>query len=282
MKLSNGPIQYQKGWTEFFKLKFFLTTDVLIPRPETELLVEEIISRVKNEELSVQSGEHNSETLTPNSTLRIMDIGTGSGCIAISLAKNLPNAKIFAVDKSEKALEVAKKNAKYHRVENKVLFLEGDVLSGIKVMPDIIAANLPYIPTFKLMYLDPLVREFEPKIALDGGSDGFDLYRKLFQQVAHSIRPPQGWQHEVASDEKRPEIPVDFPVRRSPKFKAPRLNDTPPKWNVRTPRLIICEIDEDQGDLAKQEAKKYFPNALIEIKKDLAKKDRILVIGFGR
>lgn len=280
MQLNLGPIQYQKGWTEFFKLKFKLTPDVLIPRPETELLVEEVINFCKSYSVMLNSFQH-LDTQIPkqvrDDNLTIADIGTGSGCIAISLAKNLParnathsvaggsNAKIIAIDVSEKALEVAKKNAKFHKVDKRILFLENDLLTNVKVMPDIIAANLPYIPTFKLMYLDPLVREYEPKLALDGGSDGLELYRKLFQQIAHFTRPPQGWQqgwqHDVIASEKSP---VDFSTKQLPESRAPRL--------------IICEIDEDQGDLTKQEAKKYFPNAEIEIKKDLAKKDRFLVI----
>lgn len=235
MKLASGPIQYQKGWTEFFKLKFKLTQDVLIPRPETELLVEEIIN------FTNQNYTLNSIPYT------LADIGTGSGCIAISLAKNLPKHKIIAIDLSPKALEIARKNAKFHKVDKRVLFLENDLLSGIKVMPDIIAANLPYIPTFKLMYLDPLVREFEPKMALDGGSDGLELYHKLFQQISQLDQ-----------------------------------NGTPPRWNVRTPRLVICEMDEDQGQNLKYEAQKYFPKAKIEIKKDLAKKDRFLIVEFVR
>lgn len=241
MKLANAPIQYQKGWTEFFKLKFKLTQDVLIPRPETELLVEEIINFVDCESTIDDRSATNDQRLT------IADIGTGSGCIAISLAKKLPKHKIIAIDHSSKALEVAKKNAKFHRVENRVMFLENDLLTGVKVMPDIIAANLPYIPTFKLMYLDPLVREFEPKMALDGGSDGLDLYRRLFQQI---------------------------------KDLSPSVQDDNKQKG--TPRLIICEIDEDQGQNIKYEAQKYFPNANIEIKKDLAKKDRFIIVGFGQ
>ncbi len=223
MQLAQGPIQYQKGWTEFYKLKFRLTTDVLIPRPETELMVEDAINFVKD-----------------NSTLdaqryTLADIGTGSGCIAISIAKNLPKAKVIAIDLSPKALTVAKSNAKYHKVDRRIIFFENDLLTNFKVAPDIIVANLPYIPTYKLMYLDPLVRDFEPKMALDGGSDGFELYKRLFAQI------------------------------RDQKI---------------FPKLMICEIDEDQTDIAKVEAKRYFPKAEIEIKKDLTKRDRFLKIKF--
>ena len=227
MDKSNKPKQYTQGYCEFYKLKFYLTPDVLIPRPETELLVDEVIGFAK-------LITHNSSRIT------ILDIGTGSGCIAISLAKNLPNAKIIALDISEKALKVAEKNATFHKVESKILFLNSDLLSFVTSnnrlkTPDIIVANLPYIPTSKLMLIDPMVRDFEPKIALDGGRDGFELYRKLFTQM---------------------------------------------KEKNFFPKYLVAEIDEDQGELALQEAKIYFPDANVEIKKDLAKKDRILIIRF--
>jgi release factor glutamine methyltransferase len=107
LKQSSAPIQYQRGWTEFYKLKFKLTPDVLIPRPETELLVDEVLK------------------LNPQT---VLDIGTGSGCIAISIAKNSPKVKIFAIDISPAALEVAKKNAKFHKVEKQIIFLENDLM----------------------------------------------------------------------------------------------------------------------------------------------------------
>lgn len=156
------PKQYQQGWAEFYKLKFLITEDTLIPRPETELLVDEIIK------------------LNPQT---LLDIGTGSGCIAISVAKNLPNIKILATDISKKALEVAKKNAKFHKVENRIFFHQRDLLEGMQIAPEVIVTNLPYIPTARLMHIDPMVTDWEPKIALDGGEDGFELYRKLFTQM---------------------------------------------------------------------------------------------------
>lgn len=236
------PKQYQQGWTEFFKLKFFLTSEVLIPRPETELLVEEVIKKVKSEKCKGQSQMQKDLSLsTHHSALTILDLGTGSGCIAISIAKNLPNVKIFAIDISKNALQVAEKNAKFHKVEKQVLFLESDLLAfqpGVvkSKSPDIIVTNLPYIPTSRLMYIDPMVSEWEPKIALDGGKDGFDLYRKLFTQM----------------NEK--------------KFY---------------PKILIAEIDEVHGETARLEAKNYFPNAKsVEVKKDLTNRDRILKINY--
>lgn len=182
--LKNAPVQYQRGWTEFYKLRFDLTQDVLIPRPETELLVDEVI-RFRNSELGIQNVENknNSELSTQNSSCVIMDIGTGSGCIAISIAKNLPNVRVIATDISKEALQVAEKNSLKHKTDKKIIFLHQDLLGNLKVSPDIIVTNLPYIPYYRLSMIDPLVRDFEPKIALDGGSDGFDLYRKLFSQM---------------------------------------------------------------------------------------------------
>lgn len=231
-----GPIQYQRGWTEFYKLKFKLTPDVLIPRPETELLVDEILKWANSES---QMADRKS---TPISDMRpaisVLEIGTGSGCIAISVAKNLPQAKFIATDISKPALEIAKQNAKLHHLESKIIFLQADLLSFIKTgskAPDIIAANLPYIPSANLMLIDPLVAEFEPKIALDGGQDGFELYRQLFRQI------------------------------RDHQF---------------FPQFLMIEIDDTQSEIAPLEAKRYFPQAQIELKKDLNKIDRFLIVKF--
>jgi release factor glutamine methyltransferase len=162
------PKQYQEGYSEFYKLKFKVTPNVLIPRPETELLVDEVLH----------------SPITKNQVpVTILDIGTGSGCIAIAIAKNNPTARVIATDISDKALEIAILNAQFHQVEDQVFFFKSDLLSEIKVSPDIIVTNLPYIPTARLLYIDPMVTNFEPRTALDGGRDGFDLYKRLFFQM---------------------------------------------------------------------------------------------------
>jgi len=231
--LRNPPIQYQKGWTEFYKLKFKLTPDVLIPRPETELLVDEVLK------LAPEALERKQkEKIDPKKKLGVsaLEIGTGSGCIAISIVKNLKDVGVVATDISEKAVEIARKNADFNHVSIKnLVIIQNDLYEKFTMPPDIIVANLPYIPTAKLLLIDPMVRDFEPMLALDGGSDGFELYRKLFAQI-----------------------------RESKLF----------------PKYLICEIDEDQADLARQEVQRYFPEAELEIKKDLAKKDRVLVVRF--
>lgn len=210
------PKQYEEGWVEFYKLKFKVTPDVLIPRPETELLVDEIL-----------------KFYTLNPTLyTLLDIGTGSGNIAISLAVNNKNLVIIASDISKKALKVAQQNAKLHAVSN-IDFVTADLLVNITTEPDIIVTNLPYIPHNRIPYLDSSVKDFEPLVALDGGEDGFELYRKLFEQIKSK------------------------------------------DWR---PKLIIGEIDYTQGDIAYKEAKKYFPDARVEIKFDLTQKQRLLII----
>ncbi|TSC86883.1 MAG: release factor glutamine methyltransferase [Microgenomates group bacterium Gr01-1014_7] len=228
--MRSRPKQYIQGWVEFYKLKFKVTPDVLIPRPETEFLVDQVLQFAKNQAFTA------------------LDIGTGSGNIAISIAKNNKKIKVFATEISEKALEVARKNAKLNKVEKRIFFIQSDLLSNVKNVPDVIVTNLPYIPTARISYLDPSVKDFEPVIALDGGPDGFDLYRKLFAQIKNKF--------------------------------TNGVNSSHPRGGIRTHRLklIVCEIDYTHGELAANEAQKYFPNAEIEVKHDLAKKQRILVI----
>ncbi|MBI2011774.1 peptide chain release factor N(5)-glutamine methyltransferase [Candidatus Daviesbacteria bacterium] len=239
-RLQGVPKQYQQGWTEWYKLRFKLTPDVLVPRPETELLVDEVL-HLSSSNLIGGSNTLVDSRFRGNDLLTILDIGTGAGCIAISIAKSLPEARIIATDISPKALEVAMKNAKFHNVEDQIIFLQSDLLlafnpRGFHTKPDIIVANLPYIPTARLLLIDPMVSEQEPRVALDGGKDGFEVYRRLFAQM------------------------------RDKNF---------------FPKYLIAEIDEDQGEIALLEAKKYFPSCSWEVKKDLAKKDRILLIKFS-
>lgn len=233
MHKTQAPKQYQQGWTEFYKLKFKLTPDVLIPRPETELLVDEVLEIARGMGLGVRGERNNPQPSTTH--LTVLDLGTGSGCIAISIAKNAPNVRIFATDISQKALEVAIRNAKFQNVYDRIYFEKRDLLAGVKIAPDIIVVNLPYIPTARLMLIDPMVTDFEPKIALDGGFDGFELYRKLFTQMNE--------------------------------YKI-------------YPKIFIGEIDYSFTDIINSELPKFFPDAEFEIKKDLAKKQRILIIKF--
>ncbi|MBI2338553.1 peptide chain release factor N(5)-glutamine methyltransferase [Candidatus Daviesbacteria bacterium] len=235
---SNQPKQYIKGYVEFYKLRFKVTPDTLIPRPETELLVDEVLNSIK----SINKKD-----------ILVVDVGTGAGNIAISIAKNTSQVKIIAVDISEKALKVAKQNAKLHSVENRIKFIQSDLLSAVdcNLKPVtcnlIVVTNLPYIPSARIPYLDSSVKDFEPHIALDGGEDGFKLYRKLFQQIKQLSTPGVDSKlHTGCGDSKL--------------------------------KLIVCEIDYTHGELAAIEALKYFPDARIKVNKDLAHLQRILLI----
>ncbi len=160
------PLAYILGKKEFYSLEFEVSPDVLIPRPETELLVE-------------TARKHSSLLTSPSS---LLDIGTGSGCIAVSLAKHLPEARITAIDISASALELAKRNAKKHAVENQINFIQMDFTSphASLLTPhqnfDLILSNPPYIATDEIPKLAPEL-QFEPKSALDGGNEGLDFYQ---------------------------------------------------------------------------------------------------------
>lgn len=199
------PKQYQQGWTEFYKLKFHIAEDTLIPRPETELLVDEVLKIAKK--------LHETQ---PQVT--IIDIGTGSGIIAISIAKNLNKVGIVATDISEKALEVAKKNAKFHNIGiDKIVFIPNDLYEKFTVAPDIIVTNLPYIPSARLMHIDPMVTDWEPKLALDGGIDGFELYRKLLHQIKEKNLYPKYLIGEIdytQADLVKQEVKYLFPTAK--------------------------------------------------------------------
>ena len=166
------PLAYLLERREFMSLDFKVTPAVLIPRPETELLVETVLQRANQAK-----------------PVAICDVGTGSGAIAVSLAYYLPQAQVTGIDISGPALDVARLNAQQHGVE--VRFLEGDLLSPLPVQEqfDFICANLPYISEDEYTQLDVQVRDYEPRQALWGFGDGLELYRRLIPQVWTYLRP---------------------------------------------------------------------------------------------
>jgi release factor glutamine methyltransferase len=164
------PLAYITGHKEFWSLDFTVTPDVLIPRPETELLVEAALERTRS---------------ILKSPLKILDIGTGSGAIAVCVAKELREAQIVAVDISSAALQVARENAERHGVANRIRFAEGDLFAPLadeRENFDLILANPPYICSRDLAELAPEIREWEPLAALDGGADGLDIYRRIVNE----------------------------------------------------------------------------------------------------
>ncbi len=159
------------GHREFYGLDLLVDKRVLIPRPETELLVELAL-----------------RTLTPTLSQRErefdhLDVGTGSGAIPIAVAKHAPNAKIMATDISTDALDVARANAKRHGVADRITFLQTDLLAGVHGVPTVITANLPYVTREEIEGLPPEIQDHEPRVALDGGEDGLDLVRRLLLQI---------------------------------------------------------------------------------------------------
>jgi release factor glutamine methyltransferase len=174
-RLERTPLAYILGYREFYGINVLVTPDVLIPRPETEGIVEHTLFMAL---MGMETRE-----------LTIADVGTGSGAIAVNLAIHLPAAHIYAVDISEPALDVAAYNIRGHSVADRVQLGHGDLLEPLPEPVDLIVANLPYIPTGRLPTLQPEVQQ-EPQLALDGGPDGLDVVRRLMAQAPGKLNAP--------------------------------------------------------------------------------------------
>jgi release factor glutamine methyltransferase len=170
-RAAGTPTQYLTGHQEFWGMEFEVTPDVLIPRPETEHLIEVALSRI---------GESRR-----NNPLRIADVGTGSGCIAVALAKEFPNANIFATDISSAALKIAQRNATRNNFANRITFKECNLLEALQEQPplNIIVSNPPYVARKDAATLPIDVREHEPELALFAGEDGMEIYPRLIAQA---------------------------------------------------------------------------------------------------
>lgn len=179
-RIGGMPLQYLTGHTGFMSLDFIVNKDVLIPRKDTEILVETIIKYVK-ENLCAETKK-----------IRILDIGAGSGCIGISLVHYLDNVYVMELDKSNAALEIAKQNASKNGVSDKMDFMECDILTNsqnIEFKFDIIVSNPPYIKSPEIASLKTEVRDYEPMEALLGGEDGLDFYRTIVEKSPKLILP---------------------------------------------------------------------------------------------
>ncbi len=179
------PIQYITNNQEFMRLNFYVDENVLIPQPDTEILVEEVI-----------------KSIDIMGNIEILDMCTGSGCIGISLAKNIENTKVTLVDISKEAIEIAKKNAIQNGVENKVNFIQSDMFENVKGKFDIIVSNPPYIRTDIIQTLDRQVQA-EPYIALDGGEDGLDFYKVLINEAYKYLKKNGKIFLEIGYDQKK-------------------------------------------------------------------------------
>lgn len=206
------PLPYVIGQWEFFGRSFLVTPDVLIPRPETELLVEAALAW-----LSKNPGR-----------CRVAEAGTGSGCIAVSVAAEFPVVAITAVDVSSRALAVAASNAERHYVGDQIDFIQNDLLAGLDGQYDLILANLPYIPGQTLRRLS--IYGHEPTIALDGGRDGLDLIRRLLCQLPAFLLPGgaalleiEAGQGDIIRDLARQTLPGDSVSVKQDLAGHPRL-----------------------------------------------------------
>jgi release factor glutamine methyltransferase len=177
-RLAREPTQYITGHQEFWSLDFLVSPAVLIPRPETELLVEAVLKHLTR----MESG---------GKAWRILDVGTGSGVLAVALAKELPQAQILAVDRSGEALRVARENARRHGVQQQITLVLGDLVEALtnQACFDVIVANPPYVPTAVWEQLPRDIKDYEPRLALDGGPDGLDVIRALVAEVHRLLHP---------------------------------------------------------------------------------------------
>ena len=169
-RLTREPLAYIAGHREFYGLDFAVGPGVLVPRPETELLVDIGLREIR----------------AIDGPVRVADIGTGSGAVAIAVAKHAPGANVTASDVSDSALAIAAANASRHGVA--IRFVRGDLASPV-AEADLVLANLPYIPSLEIPGLAPEIADWEPRSALDGGPDGLDLIRRLIDDCAERLRP---------------------------------------------------------------------------------------------
>ena len=209
------PVAYIVGHQEFYGLDLFVDSRVLIPRPETELLVEKAIEISQRQSV-------------------VADVGTGSGAIAISLAVHPPQAQVYATDASPAALEVAARNCRRHGVEDRVHLLQGLMLEPLPEPVDLVVANLPYVSQAELVQLPPEISIYEPREALDGGPDGLNCIRCLLAQAEEG--------------------------------------------RLKSGGVVLLEIGATQGQAVLALAKRRFPAARVEIARDYAGLDRVVIV----
>jgi len=202
------PIAYILGVKEFWSLSLSVSRGVLIPRPETETLVEAVLSKISSQ-FTVHSSEFtdpasrsapqsvNSKLETRNSKLVIVDLGTGCGAIALALAREIPHARLYALDSSADAVRIARRNAEALGLAGRVHCVRGDLFEPLRPIQggggfDLIVSNPPYIPSGQLAALPPEVLAYEPRRALDGGADGLRVHRRIIEDAPAHLRAP-GW-----------------------------------------------------------------------------------------
>lgn len=226
-RLAHEPTAYIRGRKEFYGLELACTPAALIPRTESELLVEEALGWLRAREHGTRNREQDP------SPPRAADVGTGNGAIAVALAAHAPECRVVAIDTSRPALALARRNAEAHGVADRIAFVQGSLLSPLRGGFDLIAANLPYVPTRTYQQLPPEIREHEPELALHAGRRGTALIEALLARAAPHLRPGG---------------------------------------------LLLAEHAWNQGGRLREAARAAFPEARIETKRDLAGRERVLVV----
>ena len=188
-RILREPLQYILGETEFYGYPIKVTPDVLIPRPETEEIVDEAVKALKGVKNPI-----------------VLDLCAGSGCIAVAIAKDIRGSRVIAIDASPKALAIAEENALLNNVEKSITFLEGDLFASLKASGfefsfDLIASNPPYIKTGDIEALPPEVRLHEPRAALDGGTDGLTLIKRIIADAPKYLKPGKALLMEIGFGE---------------------------------------------------------------------------------
>lgn len=194
-RLSGRPIAYILNNREFMSLDFYVEEGVLIPRPDTEILVEEIIEIYKDK---------NNNSNNPTDQIKIVEIGTGSGAIAVSLAKYLEDSEVISLDISDKALQIGERNAVDNDVIDRVSFKKSNLFSAIEsenLKFDVVVSNPPYIRKSDMDGLQTQVKDFEPTLALDGGVDGLDFYRNITREAKKYLVHGGMLAYEVGHDQ---------------------------------------------------------------------------------
>jgi len=241
---AHEPMAYVLGHREFYGLDLIVDKRVLIPRPETEMLVELVLEEGRRQKAEGKraAGTFPNFALLPFAFSAI-DIGTGSGAIPIAIAKHVPHARLVAADISNDALEVARMNAARHDVLDQITFVHSNLLADVpaELLCDVrvLTANLPYVTTEEITGLQPEIQDHEPRVALDGGADGLDLIRRLLSQIADLVQT-----------------------------------------QVMPLHAAFFEFGASQGPAVLAAAQNLLPFAHCEILKDLAKLDRVLSVHF--
>ncbi len=206
-RLAHEPLPYITGHREFYGLDFHVTPAALIPRPETELLVEAALRRLENltpTAVTPLRGRRGVEGEVEARVPVVVDIGTGSGAIAVAIAANHPTARVIATDVSAEAL--AAENAARHGVDDRIEFVRTDLLEGLHGPFDVIVANPPYVRTADWEALPPEIRDHEPRLALAGGVDGLDLVRRLLTQAAPHVAAGAALYVEIGDEQGEAEL----------------------------------------------------------------------------